>query len=68
MGFRWRYEDADGQQVSGLPDQHDEFDDQTEAEAWFTEVWPELRSAGVAQVVLLDDGARVYGPMGLDEA
>ncbi|GAB2914983.1 hypothetical protein GCM10027047_11080 [Rhodococcus aerolatus] len=65
MAFRWRYEDADGAAVDGPAE---EFDDQAEAEGWFSDVWPDLRAAGVAQVVLLDGEARVYGPMGLDEA
>ena len=65
MAYRWRYEDADGSVVDGPAE---EFEDQAEAEGWFSDVWPDLREAGVAQVVLLDGDARVYGPMSLDEA
>jgi hypothetical protein len=65
VAFRWRYLDANGGTVDG-PDE--EFADQQEAEAWFTDTWPELREAGVDAVDLLDDdGGRVYGPMSLHE-
>lgn len=62
--FRWRYLDASGAQASG-PDE--EFADQAEAESWFGDVWPDLRSAGVDAVTLLDGDAKVYGPMSLQE-
>ena len=68
MSFRWRYEDAASQVIDGPVELQDqEFEDQTEAEAWFSDEWPALREAGVHQVVLLDGGAKVYGPMGLEE-
>lgn len=60
--FRWRYLDASAAPTDG-PDE--EFDDQAEAETWFSDVWPELRDAGVDAVVLLDSGTEVYGPMSL---
>lgn len=46
----------------------EDFDDQGEAEAWFSDLWPELREAGVDAVVLLDGDAEVYGPMSLRDA
>ena len=65
MSFRWRYEDAAAQVVAG-PDEV--FEDQAEAEAWFSDEWPALRDSGVHQVVLLEGDDEVYGPMGLEEA
>lgn len=64
VAFRWRYLDAQASPVDG-PDEV--FDDQAEAESWFSDVWPELRSAGVDAVVLLDDDDEVYGPMSLQD-
>jgi hypothetical protein len=62
--FRWRYLDEAGAETTG-PDET--FTDQTEAESWFTEVWPELLDEGVHAVTLLDGAERVYGPMSLHE-
>ncbi len=69
MSHRWRYERTDGTVVEG-PELT--FGDQEEAEAWFTDAYPDLEQDGVEQVVLLrtdDDGTeqRVYGPMLLSE-
>ena len=64
MSFRWRYLDAAGAETTGPAET---FDDQTEAEAWFSDEWPELREAGVDAVDLLDGDAKVYGPMSLQE-
>lgn len=69
MSHRWRYERTDGTAVTG-PELT--FGDQEEAEAWFTDAYPDLAQDGVEQVVLLrtdDDGTehRVYGPMLLSE-
>lgn len=64
MSIRWRYLDADGAAVAG-PDER--FDDQAEAESWFSDTWPDLRSAGVAAVELLDGDTVVYGPMSLSD-
>jgi hypothetical protein len=65
VAHRWRYQDAGGREVDG-PDVV--FADRAEAEEWFGRVWPELRSAGVAQVTLLCDESEVYGPMSLAPA
>ncbi|GAA1301185.1 hypothetical protein [Saccharothrix xinjiangensis] len=62
MDYRWRYQDEEGREVDG-PDVA--FADQGEAEDWFSEVWAELRSSGVAQVTLLRAESEVYGPMSL---
>jgi hypothetical protein len=40
---------------------------QSDAESWLGEHWRVLREHGVAQVVLLDAGDVVYGPMALTE-
>lgn len=64
VAFRWRYLDASAVAIDG-PDET--FDDQQEAEAWFSDVWPELRSSGVDAVVLLDGEETVYGPMSLQD-
>lgn len=68
VAFRWRYLDASAAVIDGP---YETFDDQQEAEAWFSDLWPELRDAGVDAVVLLDcrdDGdVTVYGPMSLQD-
>jgi len=64
VAFYWRY-----QTPHGIPDgpPQEEFDDQAEAEAWFSTTWEELRAQGVQAVVLMDGDDEVYGPMSLDE-
>ncbi|MDQ3402184.1 MAG: hypothetical protein M3548_02165 [Actinomycetota bacterium] len=62
MSYRWRYEDESGAVVEG-PDET--FEDQQEAEDWFSAEWEELLGAGVHQVVLLAGADEVYGPMSL---
>ncbi|WP_114559002.1 hypothetical protein [Desertihabitans aurantiacus] len=41
------------------------FPTRADAEAWVSEVWPELLEAGVLEVSLFEDDRLVYGPMGL---
>jgi hypothetical protein len=65
VSYRWRYLDEAGNETTG-PDLN--FADQAEAEAWFTDAWPELLDSGVHAVTLLADGGAVYGPMSLHEA
>lgn len=76
MAFRWRCLDADSAVLDGpvldaggavLDGPDLTFADQQEAEDWLSATWPDLRSAGVHAVTLLDGDAEVYGPMGLDE-
>lgn len=66
MAFRWRYLDAQGTETTG-PDLT--FPEQVEAEAWFTDTWPELLDGGVHAVTLLETTdsheREVYGPMSL---
>lgn len=65
VAFRWRYQTPSGIPTDGPAET---FDDQAEAEAWFSTIWEDLRAQGVAAVVLLDDDKEVYGPMSLDES
>ncbi|WP_436495637.1 hypothetical protein [Actinokineospora sp. HUAS TT18] len=62
MSFHWRYENASGDVVEGPAVT---FEDQTEAEEWFSTTWPDLLAQGVDQVVLLEGADEVYGPMSL---
>jgi hypothetical protein len=63
MNWTWRYEDEQGAPVSSpLPES---FPSQSDAESWLGEHWRELLDSGVQQVVLLDDGTTMYGPMSL---
>lgn len=65
MDFRWRYQDAQGREVSG-PEVV--FADQREAEEWFSGCWQELLDSGVEQVTLVSAEVEVYGPMSLRPA
>jgi hypothetical protein len=65
VDFHWRYQDENGHEVAG-PDER--FADQSDAELWFGEQWPDLFEQGVHQVTLLDGEAEVYGPMSLHPA
>ncbi|MBV8542049.1 MAG: hypothetical protein JO063_12865 [Pseudonocardiales bacterium] len=62
MALRWRYQDLDGDQVSG-PDIT--FDDQADAEEWLAREWRGLLDGGVAAVTLFAGVSVVYGPMSL---
>lgn len=67
MSWWWRCENESGETVT--PDGSDEhFPTQSDAESWVGEMWPDLLERGVAQVVLLEDGRTVYGPMSLSAA
>ncbi|GAA3285297.1 hypothetical protein [Streptomyces lavendulae] len=80
MGVRWqwRFEDGDGAAlvaqavVSALETRDpaarkstDDFETQGDAETWIGLFWRPLLDAGVVQVVLLEGGREVYGPMSL---
>ncbi len=64
VAFYWRYQTTSGIPVDGP---EETFDDQAEAEAWFSDIWAELRAQGVDAVVLHDGEKQVYGPMSLHE-
>jgi hypothetical protein len=60
--WTWQYEpdDVEATDPGAFPSQSD-------AESWLGEAWRQLAEAGVAGVVLLHDGVKVYGPMPLSE-
>jgi hypothetical protein len=68
MTWGWRFEDRAGRPVDGGELAGAEFSAQGDAESWLGETWRELIEAGVDQVVLLEDGRVVYGPMSLHPA
>ncbi len=65
MSWSWRYEDADGQPVSGPPET---FSSKGDAESWLGETWRDLLDSGILQVALLEDERVEYGPMPLTPA
>ena len=66
MVWTWRYEKLDG---SVVPAQNgtEEFPTQGDAETWIGETWKELLADGIDQVVLFEDGEKIYGPMSLHQ-
>ncbi|SDI21035.1 hypothetical protein SAMN05421505_13841 [Sinosporangium album] len=67
MTWRWRYENANGGEVTDRPLPRDVFQNQSDAESWLGENWSELLSAGVEQVSLLEDDRVEYSGMSLRE-
>lgn len=63
MAWTWRYETSAGTTVDGVS--VESFPTQADAETWIGETWRDLLSAGVDQVVLLENDREVYGPMSL---
>ncbi len=69
MSWTWRCEDVAGETVTPAGvEVGEQFPTQSDAESWVGELWPDLLSAGVAGVTLLQDGRVVYGPMSLRPA
>ncbi|WP_375498334.1 hypothetical protein [uncultured Jatrophihabitans sp.] len=67
MTWTWRMEQADGTELTEVPDvAQPPFQNQSDAESWLGETFRELSDAGVAQVTLLEDGTKIYGPMSLE--
>ena len=64
MVWTWQFEKADGSTVAA-PSGAEEFPTQGDAESWVGETWKELVEGGIDQVVLLEDGEKIYGPMSL---
>ncbi len=62
MVYRWRYQSGSGEEVSGP---QVAFTDQDEAEDWLVDAWRELLAGGIDSVTLLQEEAKVYGPMSL---
>ena len=67
MGWTWQLEGPSGAPVdpASLGVEVPVCDNQGDAESWLGESWRDLLERGVATVTLLQDGERVYGPMGL---
>lgn len=65
MTWTWRLEQPDGTEVTG-PD-NPTHTNQSDAESWLGESWPDLADAEVAQVTLFEGDRKVYGPMPLAE-
>jgi hypothetical protein len=64
MAWTWRVETGGGRPVE-LPFDVPDFPSQSDAESWVGEMWRDLADAGAEQVVLVEDGRLVYGPMSL---
>ena len=61
MSWSWRYESADGAEVSPAEAPTGEpFGTRSDAESWLGENFRELLSAGVDRVTLLEDGTESY--------
>jgi hypothetical protein len=67
VAWLWRYENAAGAEVEAEGFPVESFPTQADAETRVGETWRELLEAGVQQVMLLEDGREVYGPMPLQE-
>ncbi|GGK46513.1 hypothetical protein Ppa06_02800 [Planomonospora parontospora subsp. parontospora] len=67
MAWRWRYEDANGGEVTEGVMPVDEFTSQADAESWLGENWRELLAASVEKVTLLEDDRVEYAGMSLRE-
>ena len=65
MAFSWRFESADGSPVVPTVTGGERFPNQSDAESWVGEAWPDLLAEGVDQVTLLEGERKVYGPMSL---
>ncbi len=68
MAWHWQLQGPDGVEWQGEVPAGQQFPSQSDAESWLGESWRDLRSHGVAAVVLLEDERVVYGPMSLDPA
>jgi hypothetical protein len=64
VSWMWRLQRADGTLVPAMSPAHSS---RSDAESWLGETWRDLADAGVAEVTLLEDGERVYGPMSLSD-
>ncbi|WP_342748953.1 hypothetical protein [Nocardioides gansuensis] len=63
--WRWRLEDASGQEVRVEGHSGQRFASQADAESWVGEIWAELAEHGVDAVTLFEHDRKVYGPMSL---
>ncbi|MFI6295530.1 hypothetical protein ACIBEJ_28320 [Nonomuraea sp. NPDC050790] len=65
MTWRWRYENANGSEVTDRPLPREVFPSQADAESWLGENYRELLEAGVEQVALLEEDRVEYAGMAL---
>lgn len=65
MTWRWRYENANGDEVTDRALPAEIFSSQSDAESWIGENWRELLEAGVEKVTLLEDDRVEYSGMSL---
>lgn len=65
MTWRWRYENANGGEVTDSPLPREIFPSQADAESWLGENWRALLNSGVEQVTLLEDDKVEYRGMSL---
>ncbi|GAA0414980.1 hypothetical protein Acor_09020 [Acrocarpospora corrugata] len=65
MTWRWRYENANGGEVTDHPLPREVFTSQADAESWLGEIWRDLLESGVEQVSLLEDDRTEYTGMSL---
>ena len=64
--WRWRLEDASGNEVEVKGELADQsFPSQADAESWVGEFYGDLAAEGVDAVTLFEADRRVYGPMSL---
>ena len=68
MSWSWQYLDNDGQVIDSPvePCVTSAFPSQSDAEAFVSDTWRELRAAGISAVTLVDGDRVVYGPMSLN--
>ncbi|MER7399304.1 hypothetical protein ABT381_27780 [Streptomyces sp. NPDC000151] len=64
MAWTWRFEKADGTEAPA-GEAPEDFSTQGDAESWIGEEWKTLLDRDVDQVVLFEDGVKIYGPMSL---
>lgn len=65
MSWSWAYQTGAGETAVSSLATAESFPSQSDAESWLGEVWRELLDDGVDQVLLLEEGRLVYGPMSL---
>ncbi len=70
MSWSWQYFDNDGVFIESPiePCVTSVFPSQSDAEAFVSDTWRDLRAAEISAVTLLDGDRVVYGPMNLDPA
>ncbi|MDF5758517.1 hypothetical protein [Spongiactinospora sp. TRM90649] len=65
MVWRWRYENANGGEVTERVLPRELFQSQADAESWLGENWSELLELGVERVTLLEEDRVEYAGMSL---